>query len=190
MELNLGAIVYDRNYPGANASQIFNDIKQTPAWYYPITNPDGSPGAAPNTNQSPYVDLTQSGYQRNFETALQSTAGFKWDLGWLTKGLSTRVRLSFDNDNFRNVNRPLSNITYQYLLNQGVADTETDLAANGHYVIVNNGTGTLDYQVNANGSRRTVLEAYMNYDRDFGKHSVKAMAIYNQSSFLMLWVVV
>ncbi|MEO3407274.1 TonB-dependent receptor [Mucilaginibacter sp. CAU 1740] len=183
MELNLGAIVYDRNYPGANASQIFNDIKQTPAWYYPITNPDGSPGAAPNTNQSPYVDLTQSGYQRNFETSLQSTAGFKWDLGWLTKGLSTRVRLSFDNDNFRNVNRSLSNITYQYLLNQGVADTETDLAANGHYVIVNNGTNTLGYDVNANGSRRTVLEAYINYDRDFGKHSVKAMAIYNQSSF-------
>jgi len=183
LELNLGAIVYDRNYPGVSASQIFNDIKQTPAWYYPITNPDGSPGAAPNTNQSPYVDLTQSGYQRNFETELQSTAGFKWDLGWLTKGLSTRVRLSFDNDNFRNVNRPLSNITYQYLLNPGVADTETDLATNGHYVIVNNGKGTLDYQVNANGSRRTVLEAYLNYDRDFGKHSVKAMAIYNQSSF-------
>lgn len=183
MELNLGAIVYDRNYPGVSASQIFNDIKQTPAWYYPITNPDGSPGAAPNTNQSPYVDLTQSGYYRGFETELQSTAGFKWDLGWLTKGLSTRVRLSFDNDNFRNVNRPLSNITYQYLLNPGVPDTETDLAANGHYVIVNNGNGTLDYQVNANGSRRTVLEAYINYDRDFGKHSVKAMAIYNQSGF-------
>ncbi|UOE46529.1 TonB-dependent receptor [Mucilaginibacter sp. SMC90] len=183
LELNLGAIVYDRNYPGVNASQIFNDIKQTPAWYYPITNPDGSPGGAPNTNQSPYVDLTQSGYQRNFETELQSTAGFRWDLGWLTKGLSTRVRLSFDNDNYRNVNRPLSNVTYQYLLNPGVSDTETDLETNGHYVIVNNGTNTLDYQVNANGSRRTVLEAYLNYDRDFGKHSVKAMAIYNQSSF-------
>jgi TonB-linked SusC/RagA family outer membrane protein len=183
MELNLGAIVFDRNYPGVSASQIFNDIKQTPAWYYPIMNPDGSPGAAPNTNQSPYVDLTQSGYSRGFETELQSTAGFKWDLGWLTDGLSTRVRLSFDNDNFRNVNRPLSSSTYQYLLNPGVDDTVEDLNTNGHYVTVNNGNGTLDYQVNANGTRRTVLEAYINYDRDFGKNSVKAMAIYNQSSF-------
>jgi TonB-linked SusC/RagA family outer membrane protein len=183
MELNLGAIVFDRNYPGTSASDIFNAIKQTPAWYYPITNPDGSPGAAPNTTQSPYVDLTQSGYYRGFETELQSTAGFKWDLGWITKGLSTRVRLSFDNDNFRNVNRPLSNTTYQYLLNPGVADTVRNLATNGHYVTVNNGKGTLDYQVNANGSRRTVLEAYVNYDRDFGKNSIKAMAIYNQSSF-------
>ncbi|WP_158827708.1 TonB-dependent receptor [Mucilaginibacter lacusdianchii] len=183
MELNLGAIVFDRNYPGVNASQIFNDIKQTPAWYYPITNPDGSPSGAPNTNPSPYVDLTQSGYQRNFQTQLQSTAGFKWDWGWLTKGLSTRVRLSFDNDNYRNVSRPLSYSTYQYQLNPGVDDTVQDLIANGHYLTLNNGNGTLDYRVAANGSRRTVLEAYINYDRDFGKNSVKAMAIYNQTNF-------
>ncbi|MBS7562919.1 TonB-dependent receptor [Mucilaginibacter sp. Bleaf8] len=183
MELNLGAIVLDRNYPGVSASDIFNDIKQTPAWYYPILNPDGSPGAAPNTNRSPYVDLTQTGYQRLFDTQLQSTAGFKWDMGWLTKGLSSRVRLSFDNQNYRNVNRALSFSTYQFLLNPGVPDTETDLIKNGHYVTVNNGNGTLDYQVTANGSRRTVFEAYINYDRDFGKHSVKAMGIYNQTSF-------
>ncbi len=183
MELNLGAIILDRNYPGVDASQIFNDIKQTPAWYYPILNPDGSPGAVPNTNQSPYVDLTQSGYLRGFDTQLQSTAGFKWDLGWLTKGLSTRVRLSFDNQNFRNVKRPLSSSTYQFLLNPGVDDTVEDLISNGHYVTVNNGNGTLDYQVTANGTRRTVFETFVNYDRDFGKNSVKALAIYNQSSF-------
>lgn len=184
MELNLGAIVRDRNYPGADASTLFGKMKQTPSWWYPLKNPDGSISQTPSLEQSPYDLLVNSGYQRNFETTLQSTAGFKWDMHYLLKGLSSRVRLSFDNLNFRDVKRSLSGSTYQYNLLPGMrADTVTDLAADGTYITVRQGNGTLDYAVNANGYRRTTLELYGNYDRDFGKHSVHAVVVYNQSSF-------
>ncbi|MGN6178963.1 MAG: SusC/RagA family TonB-linked outer membrane protein, partial [Mucilaginibacter sp.] len=183
MELDLGAIIYDQNYPGQNASTIFSAIQSTPAWYYPVTNPDGSVGAAPNTSASPYADVVESGFQRNFSTELQSTAGFKYDLGGLVKGLSARVRLSFDNNNYRNVAQPLSYTSYQFALKPGVPDTVRNLAANGAYNVVNQGNGTLGYNVNANGSRRTELEAYLNYDRDFGKSTLNSMFIYQQSSY-------
>lgn len=183
MELDLGAIIYDQNYPGQNASTIFAAIQSTPAWYYPVTNPDGSVGAAPNTAASPYADVVESGFQRNFSTEIQSTAGFKYDLGTVLKGLSARVRLSFDNNNYRNVAQPLSYTSYQYALKPGVADTVRNLAANGIYNVVNQGTGTLGYNVTANGSRRTELETYLNYDNSFGKHTINAMAIYQQSSY-------
>lgn len=184
MELGLGAIVRDRNYPGTSASDIFGAIKSTPAWWYPVKNPDGSPSAFNTVPSSPYTRLTQTGYQRNFETNLQSTAGFKWDMKRILNGLSLRVRLSFDNNNFRNVTRGLSNRTFLYRLKPGViADTVTDLAASGLYQVISNGDGTLGYTVGANGSRRTTLEAYLNYDRVFGKHTVQAVAVFTQSSF-------
>lgn len=183
MELNLGAIVRDRNYPGKSAQTLFNDMKQIPAWYFPLVNPDGSiPGKASVT--SPYDLLVNSGYQRLFETQLQSTAGFKWDMHFITKGLSSRVRLSFDNLNYRNVTRSLSGSAYEYLLKEGVlADTVTDLAAAGTYETIREGNGTLSYDIAANGHRRTTLEAYLNYDRKFGKHGIHGVLVYNQSSY-------
>jgi len=183
MELNLGAIIFDQNYPGTSSAQIFSAIQRTPAWYFPVTNPDGSVGAAPNQQPSPYADIVSSGFDRNFSTELQSTAGFRWDMGALLKGLSARVRLSFDNNNYRDVAQPLSYNSYQYSLKPGVADTVRDLVTNGVYNLVNQGNGTLGYNVTANGSRRTVLETYLNYDRDFGKNTINSMLIYNQSSY-------
>lgn len=184
MELNLGAIVRDRNYPGTDAQTLFTKMKQTPSWWYPLINPDRSVPQTPSLESSPYDLLVNSGYQRLFETTLQSTAGFKWDMHYLLKGLSSRVRLSFDNLNFRNVSRPLSGSTYNYNLLPGIqADTVTNLAAAGTYVTVRQGNGTLDYQVNANGTRRTTLELYLNYDREFGRHAIHGVVVYNQSSF-------
>lgn len=183
MELNLGAIVRDRNYPGTSAQTLFSNMQQMPSWYMPLVNPDGSIPGYPSVT-SPYDQLVNSGYQRLFETTLQSTAGFKWDMHYFLKGLSSRVRLSFDNINYRNVVRSLSGSAYQYTLKPGIlADTVADLAADGVYQTIRQGNGTLDYQVTANGSRRTTLELYLNYDRNFGKHSVHAVMVYNQSSF-------
>jgi len=183
MELNLGAIVRDRNYPGTSAQSIFDDMKQIPSWYFPLENPDGSVPGRPNVT-SPYELLVNSGYQRLFETQLQSTAGFKWDMHHLLPGLSSRVRLSFDNLNYRNVTRSLNGSTYEYLLLPGVlADTVKDLAASGTYETIKQGDGTLNYDVGANGRRRTTLELYLNYDRQFGKHGVHSVLVYNQSSY-------
>lgn len=183
MELNLGAIVRDRNYPGNSAQTIFDDMKQIPSWYFPLSNPDGSVPGRPNVS-SPYELLVNSGYQRLFETQLQSTAGFKWDMHYLLPGLSSRVRLSFDNLNFRNVTRSLNGSTFEYLLLPGIsADTVTDLAASGTYETLRQGDGTLGYDVGANGRRRTTLEMYLNYDRKFGKHGFHGVMVYNQSSY-------
>ena len=183
MELNLGAIVRDRNYPGNSAQDIFSDMKQIPSWYFPLTNPDGSVPGLPNVT-SPYDLLVNSGYQRLFETQLQSTAGFKWDMHHLLAGLSSRVRLSFDNLNYRNVTRSLNGSSYQYLLLPGIsADTVTDLNASGTYETIKQGDGTLGYDVGANGQRRTTLELYLNYDRQFGKHGLHGVMVYNQSSY-------
>jgi TonB-linked SusC/RagA family outer membrane protein len=42
MELNLSDIVRDRNYPNETAGGIWNQLRTTPSYLYPLTNPNGS----------------------------------------------------------------------------------------------------------------------------------------------------
>ncbi|PWG81834.1 SusC/RagA family TonB-linked outer membrane protein [Pararcticibacter amylolyticus] len=180
MELNLGQIIYDNNYPSVAAGSLFADMQAIPPYLYPMSNPDGSVAYLLAKPYNPYGRLTQGGYQRNFSNNLQATAGFTLQLPFITKGLSTRVRLSFDSYGYRNVERFKSYYTYQYSL---ANDQETDLSK-GIYTKISDGTDNLGYNVLANSNRRTQVEAYLNYEHMFlGKHSLSAMLLYQQQSF-------
>lgn len=179
MELNLGQIVYDNNYPNVGASALFADMQAIPPYLYPMQNPDGSVAYQSAKPYNPFGRLTQGGYQRNFQNTLQATTGFKLNLPWITKGLSTRVRLSFDSYNYRNITRSKSYYTYKW----SIADDQATDLSTGTYTKVTDGSNNLSYDVAANSNRRTQLEAYLNYDRTFGKHAVTAMALYQQQTF-------
>jgi TonB-linked SusC/RagA family outer membrane protein len=177
MELNIGGVIRDRNYPNVNSDVFWNRIKMTPPWWYPITNPNNSVSGVPSLEGNPYGMLTAQGYRRNFETTLQSTTGFTLKLPWITEGLSVRGRLSFDALNWRDVTRGKSFYSYRFT----IPEEETDLTK-GSYSKTGDGTNILSYDVNANGSRRTLVEFFMNYDRTFGKHDVKGLLLYTQQS--------
>lgn len=179
MELNLGEIIYDNNYPNVSASALFADMQSIPPYLYPMQNPDGSVAYQSSKPYNPFGRLTQGGYQRNFENTLQATTGAKLEMPWITKGLSTRVRLSFDSYNYRNVTRAKSYYTYQW----AIADDQATDLSQGTYTKITDGSNNLSYDVAANSNRRTQVEAYLNYDRTFGKHAVTAMALYQQQSF-------
>jgi TonB-linked SusC/RagA family outer membrane protein len=179
MQLNLGDIIRERNYPGVSAKDFFHVIKSIGPNYYPFTNPDGSVSGLQNKDANPYGTLTQRGYQRLFENNLTATAGFNLNLPFITKGLSAKTRLSFDALNYRNVSRSRSFDSYAY----SIDDTATDLST-GTYSRLSTGNKIMDYNVTSNGNRRTLLEASLAYDRAFGDHSVKALALYTQQSYL------
>ena len=175
MELNLGGIIMDNNYPGASVNSIFQSIQQTPSWWFPMTNPDGSVAASHGKTGNPYAILTQSGYQSCHNTTLNATLGLTWDMGGLVKGLSTKARISFDSNNWRNVHRLRSYKSYSF----SIDENETDLSK-GNYSSVQDDDTTLGYDVYANGWKSAFLEASLNYDRQFGRHQVGLLALYNQ----------
>ena len=180
MELNLGAIVFDNNYPPNGAGTIFGALQSTPPWLYPMTNPNGSIAMLPAKAYNPYGLLTAGGYQRNFQNTLQATAGFNLNMPWITKGLSVKARLSFDSYNYRNILRRQAYFTYQYSL----ADDQDPDLTKGSYTKIGDGNNVLSYEVNANSNRRTNLEAYINYNRVFDEdHAVTGMLLYTQQSF-------
>ena len=175
LEMNLGAVISDNNYPGASVGSIFRAIQQTPSWWYPMTNPDGSIAASHGKTGNPYGILTQSGYQTSNTTTLNATFGLQWDMSGLVEGLSAKARATFDNSNWRNVHRLRSYKTYSYV----VDENETDLSK-GTYAVVDDPDTTLGYDVYANGWRSTFLEASVSYDRTFGRHQVGGLLLYNQ----------
>lgn len=180
LQLNLGDIIRDKNYPGTNASSIFNGMKQIGPHWFPITNPNGSISALQSRLiDNPYGQLTQSGYQKQFSNNLTATAGFNLNMHFITPGLSGRARLSFDVNNYRNVTRKRAYDSYVYSVN----DTISDLSK-GTYYRITTGNSVLDYTVGANGDRRTLGELYLNYDRTFGAHTIKGLFLYNQQAFM------
>lgn len=140
-----------------------------------MLNPDGSIGEIAGKNANPYALLTQTGYGAHHTTTLNATVGLSWDMSGLVKGLTAKGRISFDNSNWRNVNRHRSYKSYTF----SIDENETDLSK-GTYSSVGDGNTTLGYDVIANGWRTAVVEASLNYDRQFGRHQVGLLALYNQ----------
>jgi TonB-linked SusC/RagA family outer membrane protein len=181
LELNLSDIVRDRNYPTETAGAFWSEIRNTPSYLYPLTNPNGSVPGQKDSPANPFGRLTQFGYGRFFENTLSSIVGFTLKMPFITEGLSFRTRFAYDAQNVRNITRQRNYSTYRFIIDE----KETDLSK-GRYEELTTGDGLLGFKVDANGSRRSTLEAYLNYDRTFKqKHAVSGMLRYNQSqSFL------
>jgi TonB-linked SusC/RagA family outer membrane protein len=181
LELNLSDIVRDRNYPTETSGAFWSQIRNTPSYLYPLTNPNGSVPGQKDSPASPYGRLTQYGYGRFFENTLSSIVGFTLKLPFITEGLSFRTRFAYDAQNFRNITRQRNYSTYRFIIDEN----ETDLSK-GRYEELSTGDGLLGFAINANGSRKSTFESYLNYDRTFAqKHAVSGMLRYNQSqSFL------
>ena len=177
LELNLADVVRDRNYPGATASTLWNMFRVTPSYLYPLSNPDGSVPALSNAPAHPWGRLTQNGYKRLFENTMTAIVGFNLKLHFITPGLSIRGRFAFDAQNTRNITRPRSYSTYNFTIDEN----ETDLSK-GIYTEINTGDEQLDFVPDANSSRKSTLEGYINYNRKFhNKHDVTAMVRYSQA---------
>lgn len=181
LELNLSDIVRDRNYPTETSGAFWAQIRNTPSYLYPLTNPNGSVPGLRDAPASPYGRLTQFGYGRFFENTLSSIIGFTLKLPFITEGLSFRTRFAYDAQNFRNITRQRNYSTYRFVTDEN----ETDLSK-GRYEELSTGDGLLGFSIGANGSRKSTFESYLNYDRTFAqKHVVSGMLRYNQSqSFL------
>ncbi len=177
MELNLSDVVRDRNYPNESASSFWEELRVTPAWLYPLTNPNGSIPQERNSPSSPYGRLTQYGYSRQFENTMSAIVGFRLKLPFITEGLSVRTRFAFDAQSFRDIKRKRNYSTYKYTINEN----EPDLTK-GTYEEMSTGDEQLEFALNTNASRKSTFEGYLNYDRTFAnKHQVSGMVRYNQS---------
>ncbi|SFC64397.1 TonB-linked outer membrane protein, SusC/RagA family [Parapedobacter composti] len=178
LNLGLGGIMDDRNYPGGGAAGIFAGATNTSPIAFPVRNPDGTPGGSGiYLGSNPWAQSTQTGYSVEAHSTLQATFGGRWDLSrLLLQGLSLNGRFGYDYYNHNKTLRYKQFPVRQYI----GADPET---GEDRYV-VHREEQPLGYQIIQNANRAIYLEGVVNYERSFNEHEVSAMLLYNQRDYI------
>ena len=181
MQLGIGGIIQNGNYPGASSGQIFDMLRVISPIAYPVLNPDGTPGGASTyIGGNPWGLATQSGYSTQDHTTLQATFGGRWDLSsLLLEGLSVRGLFSYDRYALTNNVRTKEFEVKRYL----GKDPET---GEDRYSTPFREEKPLGYAIANAGNRAIYMEGQINFERTFDAHYLTAMLLYNQRDYVDL----
>ncbi|WP_243732497.1 SusC/RagA family TonB-linked outer membrane protein [Pedobacter metabolipauper] len=179
LALGIRGVLQQGNNPGTEtASGLFNQAFQINPVSFPVVYPNGTiPGISGQGDQrNPYADLTRRGYRTNYTNQVFSNLRLTQDLKFLTQGLSATAMFSFDATNSNAINRNKRESTFYISPND-------PYNADGSYKYLQTFTGQnfLGYALGNSGDKKLYGEIALNYQRDFGKHSVSGLLIYNQN---------
>lgn len=135
-------------------------------------------GTASNAN--PYFAvMNRTGYKNTTRASLNSSLAFDFDLNWITKGLTSKVLVSFDTKSTSNISGDKGYDKYNFLLTQLPDPTDptkmvdnvsiTPNAAPEYHPLVLTKTASFLYNLN--------LQWALNYKRTFGKNTVTGLAL-------------
>ncbi|HEX3009293.1 MAG TPA: TonB-dependent receptor [Bacteroidales bacterium] len=192
LSVNLAAILEDRNYPGASSNDIFNYILRVPPVWYPARFPDES--KVPSypysmSGRNPYQLIARSGYSTEYHANVQSNLAASQDLSFITKGLQAKALFSFDTYTEAKVKREITPRPY-LIAPYGFDENGNPILVNdkGEYNYVDQEPTNSDYHdylertAEAPYNDRSIYaELSLLYNRVFGKHSIGALMLYNQS---------
>lgn len=178
LSVNLGGRVEDKNTPNSteDGEQLFRHLY----WAAPFagagivngkwikSNPDYIGTTDVTDGLSHYYGM---GYKRSVKNVLNLDLMLDQKLDFITKGLSVKVKGSYNSDYKHVKNRTLSTPYYTPVKQD---DGSVALRKNGD-------DGKLGYNESFESGRNWYAEASFNYRRDFGNHHVSALALYNQS---------
>lgn len=173
LQMNIGAMLVDSRYPAFSSNNLWYWSYTTSPVAFPVRYPDGR-WAGPSANQgsNPMDRVQNSGYTDMFKPAIQSVFTLNQKLDFLTPGLSSYVRFSFDSySEFNNIRSGGVDLW----LATG-RDSEGNLIFNSP---MKEGSDELGYSHSETGERVMYMEANLAYDRTFGNHNISSMVLYN-----------
>lgn len=183
LALGIKGILGQGRTPGVGSAQdIFGQAFQISPVEFPIVYPNGFiPGkSAQGDQRNPYADLTTRGYQTNYTNQLYSNLRLTQDMSFLTKGLAFTAMYSFDASNSNSISRTRRENTYYVSQNNPyLADGSLNYGDP-----VYSGQKYLSYDHSNDGDRKLYAEAGFNYSREFGKHTITGLALFNESDNL------
>lgn len=164
-------------YPGTGTATIFRQMLITPSHVFPAAYSDGTISTFPQERdanmRNPYNMLVNSGYAKEWRSAIQSSVKIDQKLSFITEGLSYRALVSYDYDGFFGARRTYNPSRY----------FATGKDANGKLITQRTFSGSenlSDPEESFSAEKRVYFENAVNYARTFGKHTVGAMALYMQ----------
>ena len=163
-------------------SQTFYEMNHTPGWLFPVSyevqNGESTKtlyGGSSQYQSNIVAALAKGGYYRATNTINETNFVLDYKMDWLTKGLSAKGMVSFDYDSYYKKMFKADFATYE--LND--RDNYESMDAYNQF----NSDGELAYSKDNSTTYKLYMEAQVNYARQFGKHDVTAMALYNQNDY-------
>ncbi|MEG1008034.1 MAG: TonB-dependent receptor [Bacteroides sp.] len=179
------------NYPGVAPNDIFNTMCRTPSYIMPAVYSDGTIAGHPRPSGSranPYNKLANSGYSKEWRTAIQSKVAVEQKLDFITKGLQWKGIISFDADMLYTAKRTKTPTQYIATGRNDNGLLQFKKVVEGSNVLsealikkVVEGSNVLSEALSNTSSKKIYFETSFNYNRTFAKkHDVAGMFLYMQ----------
>jgi len=181
VDLQLFGRVQTTTEPGGNNgggySSVLSSLFGTPNNAYPVRNPDGSfGGSIIGGNTGPYSnnllsETEYSGYIQNLTDDILANLDLNYNLNSVLKGLTAKLKGNLSYQSITALNRSLQNPSF-------IMNKDSTYSQYGSIVAQSNVFNTV-YT-----SRQSFGQAALNYDRQFGKNQVNAVALYDSRSLV------
>lgn len=166
-----------RNSPGLGDNDVWGEL----FGYTPIRTPllysNGYVPAIGTGNQTnPWVAATQTGFNENWDNAIQTNVTLEQNFDFITKGLRFIGRFGFDTYNDNWINR-------RKWPQQWRAERARD--ENGNLVFREiSGPSNMYQESGSGGNRREFFDLMLNWDRGFKDHYLSGTFKYTQDSYI------
>lgn len=173
VNLNIGSQLQMLNGPITSADDLWRSMIEVSPNLIPLRYSDGQL-STPTVGTNPYNWMTQYGYKKSADNALNATASVSQKLDVITKGLSARLIYAYDVNTYNNL--------YGKFLPEMFTASGRD--AEGNLIgTTKEGSPFLDKSKSSAMDYNTYLEANINYDRTFGDHQLGGLFLYNQKEY-------
>lgn len=176
LKINIGGYIQKQNTCNHDIEDLFNIAFNTPPDVHPTIYSNGLI-AIKDGNQNPWASATQKGFKRISKSKIESQATLEQDFRFITPGLKARVTFAFDSSNQSTVTRGKTPDLYNVAKSR---DDDGNLIMNiysyGQEFLSHSSSGTY-------GAQSTYFETALTYNRDFRKHYLDFMLLYNQRSY-------
>ncbi|HGJ66650.1 TPA: SusC/RagA family TonB-linked outer membrane protein, partial [bacterium] len=172
--LTIGGTVVDKTNPyDGNTDRIFRSMAIIPPNAFPVNNPNKSLGRN-SLYTNPLGDILYSGFYTSNGRTLLTTLGFTHLLDFLTEGLSITGRISFNSWFLSQSNKSRTYESYAI---------SKDINGNVVYTKYGLNTSLVGSEGASDQNRSMALQAFLNYDRTFGKNDVSGVLMYNSDNY-------
>ncbi|MFI3316243.1 MAG: TonB-dependent receptor [Rikenellaceae bacterium] len=193
MKIGIGGVVGDTHEPYYSSSTT-DGLWKAINWAQPFASPGLVDGVLMQTPATMFPDITLrnpmayyygDGYKNMTSNKLNMDVSLTQDLECITKGLSAEVKAAYNSSYTYTIYRSGNVETYypyytSELDGSGLSYDDDDYDKTLVYLITGENE-RLGYSTSTSRSRDWYAEASIRYNRDFGKHSVGGLVLYNQS---------
>ncbi|MAG86336.1 SusC/RagA family TonB-linked outer membrane protein [Zunongwangia profunda] len=175
--VSIGGYLQDLKRAPQSVDDLFNLAFETPPYQHPIQYSSGEIPVQPERS-NPWALATQTGYERQSASKLESLFSVEQKLDFLLKGLKTTFKFSFDRYNANSVTRR-KNPDYFNPATGRLDDGSLDLT------IYSYGQDFLGYETGSDwGDKAVYIEGRLEYSNNFGdENQVDGLLLYNQRNY-------